>query len=155
MTPHQIKFTRSNQSDLLDAALFLTNSTGWHPDAHAVGAVDGDRILAVVVFQKITTMGAEVHFGGEPNWARRSILESFFRYAFDAKKYPSLVFPIAWDNARAQVTALKSGALVSGLVGAGVMMEKDAITMTMTRNMCRWLPPSETENRAVQSDPAP
>jgi hypothetical protein len=136
------KYTRANQDTLLAAGLVLTKSEGWAPDAKAIGVLKGDRLIAVMVMQKATTLGAEIHFGGETGWASSQILKTLFKVAFEYRRYPQLIFPIAITNVPVQIIALKSGALISGVVGAGVMMQEPAITMSMTRNMCRWLEPS-------------
>ena len=155
MNPQAISFKRSNQSELLSAALILTDSEGWAHDAHALGAYQGDHIIAVAVFQRITTLGAEAHFGGSGAWQRRDIVSGIFKYAFDARRYRTLTFPIAWHNTAAQIAALKSGAHISGILGAGVIMDDDAITMTMTRHTCRWLIPSPNQQAQATSTPAP
>lgn len=131
-------FTRKDQPALLQAALSATLSTGFKPDAIAIGAsVDpGAPICAVGVFQGFEADAAEFHFGliGGGRITLQ-VVQAFASIAFHHKalNLSRLWAKIEAGNAPAQVAALKAGFSFDARVRAGMANGKDAILMNMTR----------------------
>ena len=133
---------------LLTAAAALTYSEGFMNDAQPIGAVDKStgELLAVAVFQNITTRGAEVHFGatGPRALRRRDVMTGFCAFAFNPRmpiRAGRLTAPIAAWNEPALVAALRSGFTITGFIGGGALDGSDAIMAQVERETCRWLPP--------------
>jgi hypothetical protein len=153
MNDAKIQYNRKDQPALLEAAKALTGSRGWMPDAHALGAFVGDRLIAVAVFQNVNSAGAQVHFGlSAGTKPRRDMLRMFFLYAFKARRYHQIIFPIAVRNRPIQIMCLKSGGIPVGHVGPGIMMPEPAILYGMTRKLCRWIDKTSPETNIVKKE---
>jgi|GEM_PF-5552471 len=141
-----VTFTTANQTDLLSDAAELTRSTGFMPDAHALGVkVDGD-FAALAVFQNISTAGAEFHYAMNGTaGARRDALYGIHRYAFDVLKVEKLTAPIAAWNVAAQIMALKSGFFIAGTIRQGSIDGSDAIVMVLFKDAYRWMPHTQPQ----------
>lgn len=140
-----VTFTRANQPELLADAAELTGSTGFMPDAKALGVkVDGE-ITAIAVFQNLTTSGAEFHFAMEAGGARRDALYGIHRYAFEVLNVPKLTAPIAAWNVPAQIMALKSGFFIAGTIKAGSLDGSDAVLMVLLKDAYRWMPHTQPQ----------
>ena len=134
-----LRFTTANQHQLLQAAADATYSIGFMGDADAIAAIDhtGD-ILAIGVFQNQTLTQAEMHFAiNTHRMLRRDVLKTMATYAFKVKGIKRLIAPIPGWNTRAQVFALRTGWVISGIVRAGAIDGSDAIIMTLTEDTFR------------------
>lgn len=141
-----ITFTTAKQTDLLADAAELTGSTGFMPDAKALGVkVDGD-LVAIAVFQNLTTAGTEFHFTmTERAGARRDVLYGIHRYAFEVLKVAKLTAPIAAWNVSAQIMALKSGFFIAGTISQGSLDGSDAVIMVLLKDAYRWMPHTQPQ----------
>jgi hypothetical protein len=138
-------FVLDNQLELLAEAMFLTESQGFMGDAKALACKDKDtgRLLAIGVYQNLSTAASEIHFAttDERVLLRRDLMAGFAAYGFRWMKSPKLVAPIAVWNVAAQIAALKSGFYITGYLGGGAIDGSDAIVLTLIEQNCRWLPP--------------
>ncbi len=144
-----IHFTDADKAGLLALAVEATGSEGFMADARPLAAFDqgtGD-LLAIVVFQNLTTISAEIHFVGiVRGWPSRRLLTGLYRIAFDRMGVRYLRAPIPEWNVPAQVLAIKSGFRWAGRVPGGALGASDAITFSMDRSQCRWLLPGSARD---------
>ena len=108
-----LTLTKANQEQLLEAAMQLTDSTGWKHDAVAFAARrDGvDHPCAIAVFQDFAGGEAEMHYATTAPHMTRDVVDAFKTLAFHPRflGLRKLWIPIAASNKKAQRTALGAG----------------------------------------------
>ena len=127
--------TRTNQIELLNAALELTQSEGWHKDAVAYAAIEqsSNQMACIGVFQNFAGGSAEFHFSTAGRRLNKTILESYKFIAFHPRMMglKRIFANVAASNANAQKACLNAGFTFQYRKPSGAAGGEDAIVLML------------------------
>lgn len=128
--------TKTDQESLLEAALTLTGSEGWHKDAVAFGAskVGTRDVTYIGVYQNFAGGEAEIHFSTIGTRLNKQVLEAYLTIAFHPKMLglKKLVANVAASNLQAQRACLGLGFQFEYRKRSSAAGGEDAIVLSLT-----------------------
>lgn len=127
--------TRANQEHLLNTAMILTQSEGWHKDAIAFAAKQEGKSesACIAVFQNFAGGSADLHFATVGQMINKPIVEAYKFIAFHPRMFglKRLFANIAVSNATAQRACLHAGFQFEYRKRSGAAGAEDAIVMML------------------------
>lgn len=123
--------------------VFRNAHKAWGPEGReAIGLVDGDRVLAGVVFEDYSGPGGSVclHVAvAHPNVPLRKLITTCFMYAFNQLAVEKLIGLVPSTNKEALTFDVKLGFKPEAVI-EGAFPDGDLVVLTMNREQCRYLP---------------
>lgn len=114
----------------------------FRDDAHAIGLVDDEVLLAVTVFDTFTRWDCQAHFVGTDSnrWLDPTYIRHCFAYPFITCGFGRVTALIAADNRPALTMARWVGFSREGLQRRAGDSQAGIVALGMLREECRWLP---------------
>lgn len=112
---------------------------GWqHPQG--IGLLDGEALIAGVVYERISACDCNVHIAALPGgrWLRRDFLAAMFRYPFVQLGLQRITGLVPASNQAALRFDLHLGFVVEGICREA-MPGDDVVLLRMLRRECRFI----------------
>ncbi|MEO9629571.1 MAG: hypothetical protein ABJG14_03935 [Sulfitobacter sp.] len=130
-----LRLTKANQDAMLEAAMNLTGTPGWHKDAIAFGAMeDSDEVSCIAVFQNFAGGVAEVHLAPIGAPMRPEVIDGYKHLAFHPKMLDlkAINATLPERNVAGQVACLQAGFAFEYRKRPSVTGGEDAIVLSLT-----------------------
>lgn len=146
-------FSRKNQDQLLAAAAAATGQPVFAPDAHAFAVLEGNKLRAIFVFERIEGDTATMHLCSvQPFRPTREMIFGFFTVAARLG-YANLRAEIATWNTPSLVFALRIGMTIKGYLGGSGEHEVDVVLLHLADTARRGFPPPQPNPDTTQLAP--
>lgn len=119
---------------------------------YAIGCMEGDELVAVVIFNQLRRDSAEIGIvSTSPKWLTRQVCTHIASFAFDILNLRRLTGITPKKNKRARELALRLGFVYEATLKEGYANGEDATVYRMLRRECKWLktPNADQPNTGV------
>lgn len=114
-------------------------------EARTIAAVEGERLLCVVVYERFTPHSCMMHIASaSPRWCTRRFLRAAFSYPFERLQLERVTFTTDVRNQRVNDLVRRLGARVDGVLRRE-HGDADGLLWGMTREECPWIETTDTE----------
>lgn len=113
------------------------------PDAHALGVVRGDKLVAAVTYENCNGVHLESCIAADPGtaWASRRVMRHLFGYPFLQVGVRAISVSAGMDNPASINLAVKMGFTPEALIRYAAPSGADMVVLKMLREDCRWIAP--------------